>query len=148
MVFGVGTDIIEITRIKKAIEKNQGILKRLFTELEMEYYRKKLMSPQSIAAGFAAKEAVVKALGTGLRGIKWTDIEILRSNLGKPFVKLGNNAKDFADAKGIGVIHITLSHSKDFATATAIAETSAEREALVIEDLLLKSNQENRRNLH
>ncbi len=79
MIFGIGTDIIEIKRIKKAIARSPRFIERLFTEQELEYYKKKDMKAQHIAGGFSAKEAVLKALGTGLRGFKWKDIEILRA---------------------------------------------------------------------
>lgn len=148
MIFGIGTDIIEIKRIKKAISRNPRFAERLFTEQEMEYYRKKDMKAQHVAGGFSAKEAVLKALGTGLRGFRWKDIEILRGNSGKPIVRLRGNVKQFMEDNGIGVVHVTISHSQDFATATAIAEVSMEREGIVIEDLLFQSNEEAGRNFH
>jgi len=148
MIFGIGTDIIEIKRVKKAISRSPRFIERLFTEQEMEYYKKKDMKAQHIAGGFSAKEAVLKALGTGLRGFKWKDIEILRGSVGKPIVRFGGNVKQFIEDNGIGVIHVTISHSRDFATATAVAEVSIEREGIVIEDLLLQSNEGARRNIH
>ncbi len=148
MIFGIGTDIIEIKRVKKAIARSPRFVERLFTEQEMEYYKKKDMKAQHIAGGFSAKEAVLKALGTGLRGFKWKDIEILRGSVGKPIVRFGGNVKQFIEDNGIGIIHVTISHSRDFATATAVAEVSIEREGIVIEDLLLQSNEGARRNIH
>lgn len=148
MIFGIGTDIIEIKRIKKAIVRSPRFIERLFTEQELEYYRKKDMKAQHIAGGFSAKEAVLKALGTGLRGFRWKDIEILRGSVGKPIVRFGGNVKQFMEDNGIGIIHVTISHSRDFATATAVAEVSIEREGIVIEDLLFQSDEEARRNIH
>jgi holo-[acyl-carrier protein] synthase len=148
MIFGIGTDIIEIKRIKKAISRSPRFTERLFTEQELEYYRKKEMKAQHIAGGFSAKEAVLKALGTGLRGFRWKDIEILRCSAGKPIVRFGGNVKQFVEDNGIGVIHVTISHSRDFATATAVAEVSIEREGIVIEDLLFQPDEEARRNFH
>ncbi len=148
MIFGIGTDIIEIKRIKKAIVRNPKLLSRLFTEQELDYYKKRNMNAQHIAGGFSAKEAVLKALGTGLGPFRWKDIEILRLNAGKPMVKLNSKAKQYVSENGIGDIHITISHSKDYATATAIAEVSLEREGMVIEDLLLQADEEVRRNIH
>lgn len=148
MIFGIGTDIIEIKRIKKAINRSPRFIERLFTEQELEYYKKKEMKAQHIAGGFSAKEAVLKALGTGLRGFRWKDIEILRGSAGKPIVRFGGNIKQFMEDNGIGIIHVTISHSKDFATATAVAEVSIEREGIVIEDLLFQSDEEARRNFH
>jgi holo-[acyl-carrier protein] synthase len=148
MLFGIGTDIIEIKRVEKAIFRSPKFIERLFTEQELEYYKKKDMKAQHIAGGFSAKEAVLKALGTGLRGFKWKDIEILRGTVGKPIVRFGGNVKQFIEDNGIGIIHVTISHSKDFATATAVAEVSIEREGIVIEDLLFQPNEEARRNIH
>ena len=148
MIFGIGTDIIEIKRVKKAIARSPRFVERLFTEQELEYYKKKDMKAQHIAGGFSAKEAVLKALGTGLRGFKWKDIEILRGSVGKPIVRFGGNVKQFMEDNGIGIIHVTISHSKDFATATAVAEVSIEREGIVIEDLLFQPDEGNRRNIH
>lgn len=148
MIFGIGTDIIEIKRVKRAISKNQKFIERLFTENEMEYYRKRNMNEQHIAAGFAAKEAVLKALGTGLGGFRWKDIEILRVSIGKPIVRLNGGVKKFVEDNGIGIIHVTISHSRGFATATAVAEVSIEREGMVIEDLLLQPDEEYRRSIN
>ena len=147
MIFGIGTDIIEIKRVGKAISRSPKFIERLFTEQELEYYKKKDMKVQHIAGGFSAKEAVLKALGTGLRGFRWKDIEILRGSVGKPIVRFGGSVKQFMEDNGIGIIHVTISHSKDFATATAVAEVLIEREGIVIEDLLFQSNEE-RRNIH
>jgi holo-[acyl-carrier protein] synthase len=148
MIFGIGTDIIEIKRVKKAIARSPRFIERLFTEQELEYYKKKDMKAQHIAGGFSAKEAVLKALGTGLRGFRWKDIEVLRGSVGKPIVRFGGNVKQFMEDNGIGIIHVTISHSKDFATATAVAEVSIERESIVIEDLLFQSDEALRRNIH
>jgi holo-[acyl-carrier protein] synthase len=148
MIFGIGTDIIEIKRVKKAIDRSSKLMERLFTEQELEYYRKKDMKAQHIAGGFSAKEAVLKALGTGLRGFKWKDIEILRSSAGKPVVKFGGNVKQFIEVNGIGAVHITISHSRGFAAATAVAELLEEREGIEIEDMLFRGDEEARRNIH
>ncbi|HYF83719.1 MAG TPA: holo-ACP synthase [Clostridia bacterium] len=147
MIFGIGTDIIEIKRVEKAMLRSPKFIEKLFTEQELEYYKKKDMKAQHIAGGFSAKEAVLKSLGTGLRGFRWKDIEILRGTVGKPMVRFGGNVKQFIEDNGIGIIHVTISHSKDFATATAVAEVSIEREGIVIEDMLFQSNEE-RRNIH
>lgn len=148
MIFGIGTDIVEIKRVKKAISRSPRFIERLFTDQELEYYKKKDMKAQHIAGGFSAKEAVLKALGTGLRGFRWKDIEILRGSVGKPIVRFGGNVKQFIEDNGIGIIHVTISHSKDFATATAVAEVSIETEGIVIEDLLFQPEEEAKRNIH
>ncbi|MGI6586552.1 MAG: holo-ACP synthase [Lutisporaceae bacterium] len=148
MIFGIGTDIIEIKRIKKAISRSPRFVERLFTEQEMEFYKKKDMKAQHIAGGFSAKEAVLKALGTGLRGFRWKDVEILRGSIGKPIVRFSGNVKQFVEDNGIGIVHVTISHSKEFATATAIAEVSMEREGMVIGDLFFQIHEDARKNIH
>jgi holo-[acyl-carrier protein] synthase len=114
----------------------------------MEFYKKKDMKAQHIAGGFSAKEAVLKALGTGLRGFRWKDVEILRGSIGKPIVRFSGNVKQFVEDNGIGIVHVTISHSKEFATATAIAEVSMEREGMVIGDLFFQIHEDARKNIH
>lgn len=125
MIFGIGTDIIEIRRVAKAA-KNPRFMERLFSEQELPYYRKKDMNSESIAAGFSAKEAVLKALGTGLSSFRWKDVEILRNAEGKPVAKLNGSVAEYARSKGIKGIHVTLTHSKEYAAATAVAEALRE----------------------
>lgn len=123
MIVGIGTDIIEIDRIRSAMNKSEhSFLKRVFSEKEMKYYEKNNLNISSIAGGFASKEAVMKALGTGLRGFKLVDIEIFRDDLGKPFVVLQNHADEIAKDKGIEAIHLSISHCQQYATAYAVAE--------------------------
>ncbi|WP_053955312.1 holo-ACP synthase [Inediibacterium massiliense] len=118
---GIGIDIIEIDRISNAMNKNDKFLQRVFTKKEIKYFVSIDYRKNTIAGNFAAKEAVMKSLGTGLRNFKWIDIEIERDHLGKPFVKLYNGAKEIADQKGIKEIMITISHSRDYAVAQALA---------------------------
>ncbi|MCT4604746.1 MAG: holo-ACP synthase [Marinisporobacter sp.] len=119
---GIGIDIIEIERIANAIDRNDQFLKRIFTDKEIAYFSTINYRKNTIAGNFAAKEAVMKALGTGLRNFKWTDIEIERDTLGKPHVFLYNNAKKIAEEKQMKKILISISHSKDYAIAQAFAE--------------------------
>ncbi|AGB40296.1 holo-(acyl-carrier-protein) synthase [Halobacteroides halobius DSM 5150] len=118
---GLGIDIIEIERIKKAIKKRANFKKRFFTEIEIEYCEEYKIPWSHYAGRFAAKEAVVKALGTGFREFKWQDIEIINDNLGKPEVNLYNQAQKIAHKKGIEEIMLSISHSRDYAVAQAIA---------------------------
>ncbi len=148
MIFGIGTDIVEIDRIRAAIRKNEKFMDRMFTKHENNYYLLKKMKPESIAAGFAAKEAVLKSIGTGLRGFTWKDIEIVRLKIGKPIVRFSGAIKEFIIANGIGEVHISISHSKNFATATAVAEISLEREGEMIEELLNSENAFERNSIH
>lgn len=118
MITGIGTDIVEISRMMKSIE-NTGFLARYFTQAENEYFMFKKYSPQTISASFAAKEAVSKAFGTGFRGFSLKDIEILRNELGKPYVVLYNEAKKIADGARI---HLSLTHTEHLAQAFVVME--------------------------
>ena len=110
-----GTDIIEIARIKKAIDRwGERFLKRVFTKKELKTYHQK---PQSLAARFACKEAVMKLLGTGREGICWREIETLAHPGGKPLVNLYGRAQSQANKLGIKEIAVSLSHSKEYAIA-------------------------------
>ncbi len=116
----IGTDIVEIARIQKAVELwGERFLHRVYTEPELKLCRKK---PSSLAIRFAGKEAVMKALGTGARGVGWREIEILAEPSGKPVVHLFGRAKDEADSLGIDEIAISLSHSNEYAVAFVVGE--------------------------
>lgn len=115
-----GVDIIEISRFTKACSRQPRLLARLFTERELEYLKTKSLS--SFAARFAGKEAVLKVLGTGLRGLSWHDIEIFNNDLGQPMVHLSDHAKKILEFKGGEGINISLSHSRDNAIAMAIMQ--------------------------
>jgi len=121
MIFGVGTDIIEISRIRKAVQR-ESFLKRVFTEKEIALCRDKHNFFASLAVRFAAKEAVVKALGTGFRGCKWHEIEILEDPLGKPQVILHGKAWEMTRERGIVKLEVTMSHSKNYGVAFCAAE--------------------------
>ncbi|MBA7575419.1 MAG: holo-[acyl-carrier-protein] synthase [Dehalococcoidia bacterium] len=113
----IGIDIVEIARLKKAIaQRGEAFLKRIYTESELKSYRKKL---PSLAARFAAKEAVIKALGKPTAGIKLKDIEIVADDKGKPLVNLYGEAQNQAKALGLDKIAVSLSHSKEYAIAVA-----------------------------
>ncbi|MFT9497308.1 holo-ACP synthase [Anaerosolibacter sp.] len=121
MIRGIGIDIIEIERIDRAINRNNKFLDRVFTDKERAYFKEVNYSVTSIAGNFAAKEAAVKAIGTGVRGFRWSDIEIQRDSLGKPVIQLHNQAREMARQRGIDEILITISHSRDYAVAQSIA---------------------------
>lgn len=118
MIIGIGTDIIEIYRVEKLLDK-KAFIDRFFNEGEKEYILSK--KAESAAGYFAAKEAVVKALGTGFSGINWRDVEIVKVD-SKPIVVLHNRALEIADIKGVKNILISISHCRDYATATAVME--------------------------
>lgn len=121
MILGVGTDIIEIDRIREVIERTPSFLSKAFTENEIELFKTKGMRVETIAGNFAAKEALSKALGTGFRGYKLKDFEILRDELGKPIVNLSKEARDKTSDRILN-INISISHSKDNAIAFVIIE--------------------------
>ena len=113
---GIGNDIVEIERISKAIEKS-GFKKRVFTVKEIEQIEEKGNKVESYAGRFSAKEAISKALGTGVRGFNLVDIEILNNSLGKPEVTLKGNLENKNEKF---IVDISISHCKDYATAVAI----------------------------
>ncbi|MFW5749745.1 MAG: holo-ACP synthase [Halanaerobium sp.] len=123
MIVGTGIDIIKNSRIKRLKEKyEERFLKKIYTEAEIEYCQQKKNSAPSFAARFAAKEAVLKALGTGMRNNSWQDIEILNNNLGKPEVKLVGSTADRAEELGVSSIFISISHERDYSIAQIIME--------------------------
>ena len=119
MIIGIGTDIVEIERIEKAIERNERFKLKIFTEDELKYLENKNI--ESYAGYFCAKEAVSKALGTGVKGFGWRDIEVIKINYA-PKIKLNNGALQIANQRNIKEIHISISHSRDYAIAVAVAE--------------------------
>lgn len=126
MIIGIGIDIIEIERVEQAIQKNRSFINKLFTEKEITYFNNRSMNSEVIAGNFAAKEAVSKALGTGIRGFSFKDIEVLRNQLGKPEVTLYNGAKTIGnelvgDNKSLK-IHLSISHNNSSAIAYAVLE--------------------------
>lgn len=123
MIFGHGIDIIEISRIKKAIEKSERFQTKIFSQNEIAYCESKANKYQSYAARFATKEAFFKAIGTGwANGIKWTDIEVLNNESGKPILCLHNKALIFINENNINNLHVSISHLKDIAIASVILE--------------------------
>ncbi|NGU42495.1 holo-ACP synthase [Clostridium perfringens] len=126
MIIGIGVDIIEIERVRQAIQNNKNFLSKLFTERELDYFISRNMNSEVIAGNFAAKEAVSKALGTGIRGFSFKDIEILRNELGKPEVILHNGANLIGN-KLVGNnnslrVHLSISHNNSSAIAYSVLE--------------------------
>ena len=121
MIIGIGTDIIEICRVEKAVKSTKGFVEKLFTENEIKMFESKGFKSEVIAGNFAAKEAVSKAIGTGFRGFGLKDIEVLRNELGRPIVNLSSKAYRALDREDVN-IHLSISHSKDNAIAYAVME--------------------------
>lgn len=121
MIFGIGTDIIEVERVNKAVQK-EAFKHKLYSEREIAYCETNRKA-ESYAARFAGKEAFFKALGTGWRdGMGLTEVEILNDELGKPYIELSGKTKEIVVEKGIKNVHISLSHTKESAIAFVILE--------------------------
>lgn len=118
MILGIGTDLIEIKRIGKACEK-EAFLVRTYTEAEC---RQAKGSASKFAGNFAVKEAVAKALGTGFRTFMPIDVEVLRDELGKPYVVLHGGARAQAEAMGMTRIHASISNTADHAIGFVVGE--------------------------
>lgn len=124
MIYGVGTDIVEIARIEKACERNDHFLKRYYTKQEQEMIRQRKQRGISCAAiNFAGKEAVAKALKTGICAkVRLEEIEILRGEAGEPYVTLYGKTKAYAGECGVERIHVSLSDTSSTAIAYVVAE--------------------------
>ena len=122
MIIGLGTDIVEIERVREMVDRHgENFLNRCFTSAEIAYADKHRDAAVRIAGRWAAKEAVVKVLGTGfVKGITFHDIEVLPLDSGQPRIELSGGAAEIAQGLGIETVLITISHAKLYATATAI----------------------------
>lgn len=122
-VIGIGTDIVECLRIAQMIERHGELfLKRVYTDREIEYCSARKAATQHYAGRWAAKEAVLKAMGTGwARGISWVDIEVRNDEGGRPRIALGGGARDVCESLGVGEMLISISHCRTHATAYALA---------------------------
>ncbi|MDR1053243.1 MAG: holo-ACP synthase [Planctomycetaceae bacterium] len=122
-VVGIGTDIIECERISRMLLRHRdNFVRMVFTELENQYCSDRKNSSQHYAGRWAAKEAVMKALGTGwVAGLAWTDIEVVNQSGGKPIINLHNGATKIANQLGIIEIQISITHCESHAVAFAIA---------------------------
>ena len=120
MIVGIGNDIIEIERIEKAISK-EGFKNKIYTQRELENIKKRGNRAETYAGVFSAKEAISKAIGTGVREFSLTDLEILNDDLGKPYVAVSEKLDKIIKSKKEDYqIEISISHSKKYAIAMAI----------------------------
>jgi len=124
MIFGIGTDIIEIKRIHKILNKHKNsFISKIFTDNEIENGNNKKSAVTYFAGRWAAKEAFSKALGTGIgKNCSWKDIEIRNSESGNPYCLLSGDAEKTSESNGIVNIHLSISHEQEYATATVILE--------------------------
>jgi holo-[acyl-carrier protein] synthase len=125
MVVGIGTDLMEIARIRQSIERfGDRFLRRVFTPREIAYCGRKTNAAESFAARFAAKEAGAKALGTGIsHGVGWLELEVAREPSGKPRLELTGRAAEWARHLGVVRTSLSLTHSRDVALAVVVMES-------------------------
>jgi holo-[acyl-carrier protein] synthase len=123
-ILGTGIDIVECLRIARMIDwHGELFISRVYTDAEIEYCSTRKAATQHYAGRWAAKEAVLKALGTGWRrGISWRDIEVLNNRQGAPVVSLNAGAREVCEKAGIRTMHLSISHCRSHAVAYAIAE--------------------------
>jgi len=124
MIVGTGVDIAEVKRIQAAVSRfGERFLKRVFTPAELRYCMAKPNAAERLAARFAAKEAGMKAIGTGLRlGVTWQDVEVLRMPGQRPILQFHGKAAEFASRLGCKRTHLSLSHTKEQAIAHVMLE--------------------------
>ncbi len=124
MIIGIGTDIVSISRIEKTVKRfGDRFINRVFTEVEINACKDKSDQSPHLAARFAAKEAVLKALGTGIsQGIGFKDVEVTRESGKRPEIRLHQKAKEIAESLGYKSIHLSLSHDSGLALAFAVLE--------------------------
>ena len=118
MIYGIGTDLIEVERVRKACEK-ESFLKKIYTENEQKLIEG---NAQRAAGNFAVKEAVVKAFGTGFGKISPVDVEVLRESSGRPYVILHGQAERLAETEQITTVHVSISNTKEYATGYVVME--------------------------
>jgi holo-[acyl-carrier protein] synthase len=131
VVVGVGVDLVLVPRIRSAMERWQNrFLERVFTADEIRYAFRRRNPAEHLAARFAAKEATLKALGTGLTmGVRWREMEVQRPGGGRPMLSLSGRTAALGAARGVRRLHVSLSHDGEYAMAQVVAEGDAESPA-------------------
>lgn len=127
MISGLGVDIVEIDRMRVALERHPHMKERLFSAEERGYCEGRNQPEIHYAMRFAAKEAVLKALGSGFAGMRFTDVEVVRDDRGKPVPRLSGAAAELAEADGVVEMHLSLSFTHTTAVASAVAITERMR---------------------
>jgi holo-[acyl-carrier protein] synthase len=123
LIFGAGTDIIEVKRVEDKLLRTGGLKDRLYTAREIAYCESKHRPALHFAARFAAKEAFLKAMGTGWSGgHKFSEIEVVNNALGKPELFVHGKVKEFCEAHGIAAMEVSLTHIQDVASAVVVLE--------------------------
>jgi len=123
MIVGIGVDIIEVARIKRQLELNPEFQYRIFSDREIDYCEARADSGLSYAVRFAAKEAFMKALGTGWNNeVSWREIESLKDDKGAPHLHISGRTAVAVKQRGISAMHVSMSHEKEYAVAVVILE--------------------------
>jgi holo-[acyl-carrier protein] synthase len=121
VILGVGIDAVEVPRFRRVLARTPGVARRLFTDAERAYGERKRDPAERLAARFAAKEAVMKALGVGLGAFRFHDVEVVRAPSGQPSLVLRGRAAALAEARGVSTWHVSLTHTAQVAEAVALA---------------------------
>jgi holo-[acyl-carrier protein] synthase len=127
MIIGIGVDIVEVPRIQAVIDRHgEHFLRRVFTEQEVAYCRSGARPPERFAGRFAAKEAALKALGTGWQhGTSFREVEVTTDELGAPALRLSGHTLELSRTRGVLRWHVSLSHDRHYAVAQVVAEADA-----------------------
>ncbi len=121
-VRGIGVDAVDVVRFRRVVERRPGIVDRLFTETERAYAQRSRDPGPRLAVRFAAKEAVLKALGVGMGAAGFRDVEVVRADNGEPSVVLSGRAAALSVGRGVQRWHLSLTHTDTIAVATVVAE--------------------------
>jgi holo-[acyl-carrier protein] synthase len=119
---GIGVDLVEVDRMRRTLARTPALVERLFTDDERAYCERRRDPTERFAARFAAKEAVMKALGVGLGAVGWHEVEVVRAESGRPSLALTGRAAELAAELGVVRWHLTMSHTSRVAEAVAVAE--------------------------
>ena len=131
MIAGIGVDVVHVPRIRQALARWQDrFLERVFTSDEIAYARRRRDPAEHLAARFAAKEAALKALGTGLSmGVRWREVEVVRDRGQRPRLALTGRTAEIGAARGVRALHVSLTHDGEYAMAQVLAEGPSEEGA-------------------
>ncbi len=121
-LIGIGVDLVEVDRMRRTLARTPALVERLFTDAERAYCERRRDPTERFAARFAAKEAVMKALGVGLGAVGWHEVEVVRAESGRPSLALTGRAADLAAELGVVRWHLTMTHTSRVAEAIAVAE--------------------------
>ena len=121
-VIGIGIDAVDVARFRRVLERRPTIVERVFTPGELAYAQRSKDPAPHLAARYAAKEAVLKALGVGIGALHWRDMEVVRADGGAPSLSLTGSAAALGEERGVASWHLSLTHSDTVAVASVVAE--------------------------